>query len=72
MNRLGQNAVLRARVGVLSLVTIGILAGRPPLRLTMALGTLAMALGGMEVAAAVAARRRASLGEARSQGPLAA
>ena len=72
MNGLGQNAVLRARVGVLSLVTIGILAGRPPLRLTMALGTLAMALGGMEVAAAVAARRRAALGEARSQGPLAA
>ena len=65
MNGLGQNTVLRARVAALSLVTIGIVGARPPLRWTMALATLGMAIGGMEIAAGV--RRPPSRSRRRRQ-----
>jgi hypothetical protein len=73
VNGLRQNAVLRARVAALSLVTLGVLGARPPLRWTAALGGLAVGLGAMEVAAARAARRRAGLAaEGEQPGSMAA
>jgi hypothetical protein len=73
VNGLRQSAVLRARVAALSLVTLGVLSLRPPLRWTAALGALSVGVGAMEVAAARAARRRAGpAGAGEQPGSLAA